>query len=51
MFLTLVIITYIKDCKQIGKENLAVPLVNRLISYFFSIPLPVILALIFKNGG
>lgn len=46
MILLLVIITYIRDCKEIGKENLAVPLRERLSVYFAFIILPIIIGII-----
>lgn len=49
MILILVILNYINDYKKIGKENLAVSLSGRLISYFLCIPLPIILGVILRE--
>ena len=46
MILTLLIITYIRDCKELGKENLAAPLSERLLWYFIFVILPLLVALI-----
>lgn len=46
MLLIFIICVYIKDCKEIGKENLAVPLSERLLTYFVFIILRIIVALI-----
>lgn len=46
MIFILVILNYINDCKKIGKENLAVSLSGRLISYFLCVPLPITVGLI-----
>ena len=48
MFLLLVLYNYYKDCKEIGKDKLALNLNNRLFSYFISFPLPIILGLILR---
>jgi hypothetical protein len=48
MILLLVIITYIRDCKEIGKDNLAVPLSERMFTYFVYIFLPVLLCVLFR---
>lgn len=41
MMLFIVLRTYFKDVKEIGKENLAVPLGERLFAYFAMIGIPV----------
>lgn len=45
MILIIMIITYIKDCREIGKENLAVPLSKRLAWYLILIGLPILIAI------
>lgn len=49
MILCWVLLEYRRDCKAIGKENLAVPLEDRLKAYFFCIVLPVIMGLLMRN--
>lgn len=49
MILCWVLLTYWKDCKEIGKENLAVPLEDRLEAYFFCFVLPVVLGLLMRS--
>ena len=44
----LVLYCYYKDCKEIGKDNLALSLKERLFNYFLCIPLPLILGLLLK---
>lgn len=46
MILIIVIIAYIRDCREIGKENLAVPLSERLIWYLIFIALPILIAIV-----
>lgn len=46
MILIIVIIAYIKDSREIGKENLAVPLSERLTWYLILIGLPILIAII-----
>lgn len=46
MFLIIIIIVYIKDCREIGKENLAVPLSDRIRAYIMIFVIPVLLALL-----
>ena len=46
MIFLMTIITYIRDCKEIGKENLAVPLSERLFTYFGYIFLPIVIAIL-----
>lgn len=41
MMLFIVLRTYFKDVKEIGKDNLAVPLGERLCCYFAMIGIPV----------
>lgn len=48
MFLLLVLYNYKKDCKEIGKDKLALNLSERLFSYFICFPLPIILGLILR---
>jgi hypothetical protein len=48
MILLLVIITYIRDCKEIGKDDLAVPLSERLFAYFVYIFLPILLCVLYR---
>ena len=53
MFLCLLLWEYRKDCKEIGKENLAVPLSERLLFYFIYFVFPVSMVLLTKllKGG
>lgn len=44
-------ISWQKDCKEIGKDNLAVPLGERLRAYFICFILPIILTIIFCSTG
>jgi hypothetical protein len=46
MILFFVIRTYVKDVKEIGKDDLAVPLSERLLFYFgmFGIPITALIA-------
>lgn len=46
MILLLILITYRADCKDIGKENLAVPLAERLAVYVFLVLLPLAMAVL-----
>lgn len=46
MLLIFCILNYLRDCKEIGKENLAVPLSERLFAYFLCFILPIILVLL-----
>ena len=46
MILALMIWVYIQDCKQIGKNNLAVPFSERLNWYFILIVLPVLYCIV-----
>lgn len=48
MILLLVIITYIRDCKEIGKDDLAVSLSERLFTYFVFIFLPILLCVLYR---
>ena len=48
MFLILVLYNYYKDVKEIGKNNLALNLKQRLISYFICFPLPIIFGIILR---
>lgn len=41
MILYIVLKTYFKDVKEIGKENLAVPLSERLLVYFSLYVFPI----------
>ena len=41
-----VILIWYKDCKQIGKDNLAVSLKRRLVIYIFYIILPSFIAFV-----
>ena len=45
MYLLYILLTYKADCKKIGKENLAVPLKERLELYviLFLLPLSIVL--------
>lgn len=45
MILLMIIITYIRDCKKIGKDNLAVPLHERLAYYIILVVLPLLMAI------
>lgn len=49
MILCWVLLEYRKDCKEYGKENLAVPLEDRLKAYFFCIVLPVVMGLLMRK--
>lgn len=49
MILLWLLLEYKKDCKEIGKENLAVPLKERLESYFFFIVLPAVMGLLMRD--
>ncbi len=44
----LVIIFWLEDCKEIGKDNLAVPLLERLRAAFFIVTLPCIFGLFLR---
>lgn len=46
MILIIVIITYIKDCREIGKENLAVSLSDRIMAYIILFIVPLLFALL-----
>ena len=46
MILFFVIREWKKDCERIGKENLAVPLQDRLLSYFGFIIIPAVMAIL-----
>ena len=41
-----ILLIWIKDCKEIGKENLAVSLTERLEAFFWCFVFPVIVAVI-----
>jgi hypothetical protein len=43
------IISWVKDCKEIGKERLAVPLPDRLKATFLCITLPCIIGLVLRK--
>jgi hypothetical protein len=43
------IISWVKDCKEIGKERLAVPLPDRLTATFLCITLPCIIGLVLRK--
>jgi hypothetical protein len=43
------IISWVKDCKEIGKERLAVPLPDRLRATFLCITLPCIIGLAWRE--
>lgn len=49
MILLCVLLNYRKDCKEIGKENLAVPLKDRLEAYFFCFVLPVVMGFLMRD--
>ena len=49
MILCLLLLEYRKDCKEIGKENLAVPLKDRLETYFFFVVLPAVMGLLMRD--
>lgn len=44
----LVLIVWFKDCKIIGKNNLAIPLKDRLTNTFLFITMPCILGLLLR---
>lgn len=46
MILCWILLEYWLDCKRIGKENLAVSLRERLMTYFLFIVLPAIAGLV-----
>ena len=46
MLLFFIIKEWKKDCKEIGKENLAVPLSERLSVYFAFVVFPIIIGII-----
>jgi hypothetical protein len=46
MILCWILLEYWRDCKEIGKENLAVPLQERLMTYFLFVVLPAIVGLV-----
>lgn len=46
MYLLYILLSYRADCKKIGKENLAVPLRERLELYVILFLLPLALALL-----
>lgn len=46
--LVLIIVVWIKDCKNYGKENLGVPLEDRICAYTFLIIIPPIVAFIIE---
>lgn len=46
MILITILIIYFKDCREIGKENLAVPLSERLILYLMLYGIPVLYAVL-----
>jgi hypothetical protein len=43
------IISWVKDCKEIGKKRLAVPLPDRLRATFLCITLPCIIGLVLRK--
>ncbi len=43
------IIGWVKDCKEIGKERLAVPLPDRLRATFLFITLPCIIGVVWRE--
>lgn len=45
MILLIILIIYFKDCREIGKENLTVPLSERLAGYLIFFVLPVLLVI------
>lgn len=49
MILCWVLISYWKDCKKYGKENLAVPLKDRFKAYFLWVVLPALIGLLMRN--
>ena len=49
MILCWLFIAYWKDCKKFGKENLVVPLKERLKAYFLWFVLPVVLGLLMRE--
>lgn len=46
MILLIILIIYFKDCRERGKENLAVPLSERLACYVLIFVLPVLIAIL-----
>lgn len=46
MFLIIILIIYFKDCRKYGKENLAVPLSERLKCYLILFGLPALIAIV-----
>lgn len=49
MILCWLLIEYRRDCKKYGKENLAVPLKDRLRAYFLCFVLPIVLGLLTRK--
>lgn len=45
-----IVMSWRKDCREIGKENLAVSLKERLRAFFLCFVLPVILGLLARKG-
>jgi hypothetical protein len=50
MLLLIIILIWRKDCKKIGKENLAVSLSERLTSYFIMVVLPILIVTLKVTG-
>ena len=46
MILLLILLEYYEDVKEYGKENLAVSLSRRLITYFIYVGIPVAIAIL-----
>lgn len=51
MILCWILLDYRLDCKRFGKENLAVPLQERLMNYFLFIVIPVVAGIVKRSIG
>jgi hypothetical protein len=46
MILIIILIVYFKDCRKIGKKNLAVPLSDRIMAYIILFIVPLLFAML-----
>ena len=44
-----ILVEYRKDCRKYGKENLAVPLKDRLIAYVMCFVIPVVVGMLMRE--
>ena len=51
MILVYVLYVYYKDCKEIGKDDLAVPLSERLEAYLLLVIVPILLGILKAKEG